>query len=79
MALNSKRVLFKSKILRVNKGVSSTSMKSIVQLVLISAATKERKAINIGAQRADEVATALEGAAYAIRSDLSGGRGEYDD
>ena len=62
----SKRALFKSKLLRVNKGISDKSGREIVQLVLVSPTSKEAKAINVGAHRAKEIAKALSEAAHAV-------------
>lgn len=68
MALVGKQNLFKSKWLRVHQGLSDASDKSIIQVVLVSPATKETKAVNLGGQRAAEIANDLEAAARALRA-----------
>lgn len=67
MPLHFKKNVFKSKTLVVHEGVSDVSNKPVIQLVLVSPTTKERRAINVGVARRGEIADALEAAAQAVR------------
>lgn len=72
MALLGKENIFKSKWLRIHRGLNAAGDKGIVQVVVVSPATREAKAINIGDQRWQEVAADLDSAARALRASFGG-------